>query len=212
MFVIGGMPGKLEDRPGFAAKWLKACAKSGQPSDPRTLLEDPPASLDPAGLAVKAVAEQADPARYLRRLREAIFLEGAKADRGDALFGFAREVGNLDLDRLHIAFGSNGTVEAFAADRERAEGVELPSLSVEGGEPISEPERWREAVLAAGAEAKPLPGIEEALRHYGTMTTPEVAAVCDLPGPRGPAELFRLALEFRVSARRVLGGELWSAA
>jgi hypothetical protein len=36
--------------------------------------------------------------------------------------------------------------------------------------------------------------------------------VCDLPGPRAAAELWRLALEWRVRPRRVLGGELWSPA
>jgi hypothetical protein len=36
---------------------------------------------------------------------------------------------------------------------------------------------------------------------FGTMATPEVAAVCDMPGPRAPAELWRLALDWRVKAR-----------
>ena len=67
--------------------------------------------------------------------------------------------------------------------------------------------------MAAGAEpADGWPGVEEALRRFGAMATPEVAAVCDLPGPRAPAELWRLALEWRVRARRVCGGELWELA
>jgi hypothetical protein len=49
--------------------------------------------------------------------------------------------------------------------------------------------------------------VEEALRTYGRMATPEVAEVCDLPGPRAPAELWRLALEWR--ARH--DGYFWSA-
>jgi hypothetical protein len=39
-----------------------------------------------------------------------------------------------------------------------------------------------------------------------------VAAACDLPGPRAPAELWRLALEWRVKPRRAVGGELWEPA
>jgi hypothetical protein len=39
-----------------------------------------------------------------------------------------------------------------------------------------------------------------------------VAAVCDLPGPRAAAELWRLALEWRVRSRPVLWGELWTLA
>jgi predicted DsbA family dithiol-disulfide isomerase len=213
-YVLGDMSARWNDLPGFAASWLEGAARSGQPADPRTLLQDPPASPVPAHLAVRAVAEQADPGPYLRRLRERIALEGFKADRGDALFDLARELAqtrSLDLDRLDIAFRSNGTVEEVAADHERAAGVELPSLSVEGGEPLPDPAAWRGALVAAGAEPGPLPGVLEALQRFERMTTAEVSAVCDLPGPRAPGELWRLALEWRVRPHPVLGGHLWSA-
>ena len=44
------------------------------------------------------------------------------------------------------------------------------------------------------------------------MADPEVAAVCDLPGPRAAAELWRLALEWRARPERVLGADMWSPA
>jgi hypothetical protein len=44
------------------------------------------------------------------------------------------------------------------------------------------------------------------------MATPEIALVCDLPGPRAPAELWQLALEWRVRAERLGTGHLWSLA
>jgi hypothetical protein len=72
----------------------------------------------------------------------------------------------------------------------------------------------RAAAVSAGAVAGPaaaLP-VEEALRRFGTMATSEVAAVCDLPGPRAPAELWRLATEWRVRAERVGTDYLWSLA
>jgi hypothetical protein len=53
--------------------------------------------------------------------------------------------------------------------------------------------------------------VEEALRRFGALATPEVAAVCDLPGPRAAAELWRLAVDWQVRAELTLGGELWSA-
>jgi predicted DsbA family dithiol-disulfide isomerase len=78
----------------------------------------------------------------------------------------------------------------------------------------------REASPGASREASPgdgggtgaPPGIEDALRRFGSMATAEVAAVCDLPGPRAPAELWRLALEWRVRAERLGTGYLWSLA
>jgi hypothetical protein len=54
--------------------------------------------------------------------------------------------------------------------------------------------------------------VEDALRRFGSMATAEVAAVCDLPGPRAPAELWRLALDWRVRAERVGTDYLWSLA
>jgi hypothetical protein len=54
--------------------------------------------------------------------------------------------------------------------------------------------------------------VEDALRRFGTMSTAEVSAVCDLPGPRAPAELWRLAMEWRVKPERLGTGHLWSLA
>jgi hypothetical protein len=67
-------------------------------------------------------------------------------------------------------------------------------------------------VAAAGAAGGALPGVEEAVRRFGTMATAEVAAVCDLPWPRAAAQLWALAADLRLRAERVLGGELWSVA
>jgi predicted DsbA family dithiol-disulfide isomerase len=208
-YVISGTRGAQPD----PREWLDAAAATGMPVDPRGIMADAPASTQPAGLAVKAVAEQADPGPFLRRVREAIFLERRRVDRGDALLDVAREVvPELDLDTLRIAFGSHGPVEALGADFERAAGSPRPALVVDGAvvdgrAPFAE---WRAALVAAGAQPRDgTLGIEDALRRFGACTTAEIAALCDLPGPRAPAELWRLALDWRVRARRVLGGELW---
>ena len=208
-FVIVGLQ---RDAAALAYDIVEAAAESGMPADARVFLRDPPTSTHPAGLAITAVAEQGDPGPYIRRLREAILLERRRMDTAPALLDAARDVGGLDLERLRIGFGSNAIVERFGADIERGRGVTTPAIAFGGGEPVP-PERWREAALAAGAEpVDGFPGVEEALRRFGALATPEVAAVCDLPGPRAPAELWRLALEWRVRPRRVVGGELWELA
>jgi putative protein-disulfide isomerase len=218
-FVIVGLRRRIEPRDAgaLALDTVDAAIESGMPADPRVFMRDPPTSTHPAGLALHAVAEQGDPARYLRRLREAIFLEGRRMDTAPALLDAAREAVGLDLDRLRVDFGSNAIVERFGADLERGRGVRTPAYAFGGGERIEgfgPYERVRAAALAAGAEpaADGFPGVEDALRRFGPMTTAEVAAACDLPGPRGPAELWRLALEWRVRPRRAAGGELWEPA
>jgi predicted DsbA family dithiol-disulfide isomerase len=235
-FVIVGLQRRIEDGAGLGMAALDAAEASGMPVDPRVFLRDPPSSTHPAGLAVAAVSEQHGGSRvaaYLRRLREAILLEGRRMDTAPALLDAARETGGLDLERLKIDFGSNAIVERFGADLERAGAVaaehhepgsgrvRIPSVefrgaggAIHGVYGCAPYERWREAALAAGAEpaAGPAPDVEGALARFGALATPEVAAACDLPGPRAPAELWRLALEWRVRPRRVLGGELWEGA
>jgi predicted DsbA family dithiol-disulfide isomerase len=231
-FVIVGLRRRIEpaDAARLALDCVDAAAESGMPVDPRVFLRDPPSSTHPAGLAIAAVGEQGDPAPFIRRLREAILLEGRRMDTAPALLDAARETGGLDLERLKLDFGSNAILERFAADLERGRGVTTPAFAfarpaegdagdegeargsgprVEGYGPY---ERVREAALAAGAAVAGdgFPGVEEALRRFGALATPEVAAACDMPGPRAPAELWRLALEWRVRPRRVPGGELWT--
>jgi predicted DsbA family dithiol-disulfide isomerase len=235
-FVIVGLERRIEDGRTLALAALEAADASGMPLDARVFLTHPPSSTHPAGLAVAAVAEQHGGSRvsaFLRRLREAILLEGRRMDTAPALLDAAREAGGLDLERLKIDFGSNAIVERFGADIERAgavaaehrepgtERVRIPSVEFRGADGavhgvygFAPHERWREAALAAGAEpsGEPAPGVEAALQRFGALATPEVAAACDLPGPRAPAELWRLALEWRVRPRRALGGEMWQPA
>jgi putative protein-disulfide isomerase len=217
-FVIVGLHRQIQgpEAAALALACLDAAAESAMPVDARVFMRDPPSSTHPAGLAIAAVSEQGDPGPYIRRLREAILLEGRRMDTAPALLDAARESGGLDLDRLKLDFGSNAILERFAADLERGSGATTPTFVFGDGEPVAgygPYERLRAAVVAAGAEPTgAFPGVEDALRRFGTLATPEVAAVCDLPGPRAPGELWRLALEWRVRPRRVGGGELWEAA
>jgi predicted DsbA family dithiol-disulfide isomerase len=233
-FVIVGMRAQLDDGPDLANEALEASAASEMPVDARVFLRDPPSSTHPAGIAVHAVAEQAGGARvraYLRRLQEAILLERRRMDSAPALLDAAREIGGLDLDRLRVDFGSSAVLERFGADLERARTaapeehepskgrIRLPSIEFRGEDGdvhgvygYAPWKGWRAAAVAAGAAPTwdGAPGVEEALRRYGSMATPEVALVCDLPGPRAAAELWRLAQEWRIRARRVVGGEMWT--
>lgn len=218
-FVIGGLAREVD--PAAAQKYalasLDAAAESGQPLDARVWLRDPPRSTYPAGIAFHAVADQADPAPFLRRLREAVQLERRRMDRADTLLEAAKETGGLDVERLHVDFGSHAYVERFGEDLERARGKALPTLEFAGGATVDgdwEWEAWRTAALQAGARPRPepLPEPEQAVRRFGSMTTAEVATVTGLPAARAAAELWRLAMDFRVTARRVPGGELWTPA
>jgi hypothetical protein len=75
-------------------------------------------------------------------------------------------------------------------------------------------EAWRAAAVELGATeaGDGWPDVPAALRRFGRMAIPELDAVCDLPGPRAGAEVWRLASEWRAKRIPVLAGELWEAA
>lgn len=75
-------------------QWLQVCECSGMPLDARLWHIDPPDSSYPACLAVKAAERQGQHCAemYLRRLREAAFLECRNIAREEVLFDLAREV------------------------------------------------------------------------------------------------------------------------
>jgi hypothetical protein len=188
-------------------------------------------------MAVKAAAEQGAEAawRYLRVLREGLFCFRRKLDTTEALVEAARRAG-LDVARFRVDLASNAIVEAFAADLELTRSV--PDAARErggvaqgqGGERVVFPsgrfgddewvfglqpyEAWRDAAIAAGAQptGEPPPDVTGALRRFGQMAAVEVSTVCDLPGPRAEAELWRLAADWKVKAMRVLTGFLFQVA
>jgi putative protein-disulfide isomerase len=226
-YVMGGLARQYEgDQSPTIRDWLDASSDSGMPVDPRAW-NTPSAigSTFPACLAFKAAEEQgAESAeRYLRALREGIMCRRRKLDGAAALVDEARGAG-VDAQRFRIDLDSNAIVEAFGADLEdtRERSIEaLPLLLFSGDEGAEQRceagdgyEAWRRAAIACGAKPAegPSPTVEEALRRFGSLAAVEVAAVCDLPGPRAQAELWRLAVEWRVRPERFLTGELWALA
>ena len=234
--VMGGLAREFGPPLPIVGAWLDAAEASGMPVDPRLWLDHPPGSSYPACMAVKAAGEQGAEieAAYLRRLREGWACGRRRLDSADALTNEAREVPGLDVGRFEVDLRSHGTVERFAADLDLAAGVDaahhaegservrLPSVEfrdadgqVHGVYGVAAYDAYRTAAQAAGAsfdQCDERPTVEEALRRFERMATPEVAAVCDLAGPRAAAELWRLAGEWRVRAERRLSGELWSLA
>ena len=99
--------------------WLERAAQTRMPIDPRLWSEGPIRTTYPAGMAVKAAAEQGPEAeeRYLRGVREGLLCLRRKLDTTEALVDTARETG-LDVQRFRIDLASNAIVEAFGADLE----------------------------------------------------------------------------------------------
>lgn len=241
-WVMGGLArdylqGHEMDYDQLIVHWLDRAADSGMPIDPRLWTEGPIRTTYPACMAVKAAADQGPEAAagYLRALREGLLCFRRKLDTTEPLVEEARAAG-LDAARFRIDLKSNATVEAFGADleltravppeaRDRGgakegqggERVVFPSARFGAGEWVFglEPyEAWRQAAIAAGAtpSGEPPPDVMTALRRFGRMAAVEVSTVCDLPGPRAEAELWRLAAEWKLKAVPVVTGALFELA
>jgi hypothetical protein len=207
-YVMGGRAREFKWPLGELRVWLQTASASGMPVDARLWLDAPPKTSYPACLAVKAAAEQGLDARYLRRLREAIAVEGRRADTPDTLVDLAGDVDGMNLDRFRVDLQSNAIVELFGSDLDVARTGEVPRWEVEG-ETV---EDVLGAVRSAGAPSRPLPSVEDALKTFGRMAVAEVAQVCDLAPPRAQAELWRLAMDFRARPDEPLSPRLWSPA
>lgn len=223
-WVMGGMARQAEPE---IESWLEVMSETGMPMDPLMWLESMISSSYPACMAVKAAQEQAGDGgyRYLRQLREGLVCFRRKLDTTEALTEEARKAG-LDVERFRIDLGSHAVVEAFGTDLEAARAipnperddrVPFPTLQFGDGKPLfghTPYDDYRAAAIAAGAA--PLdavaPTVDRALKRFGTMATPEVMAVCELPEGRVEAELWRLAAELRVRPLQVLSGTLWEPA
>jgi hypothetical protein len=220
-YVMGGLARELEPpHEPRLLEWLDHADRSGMPVDPRVWTEGPIRSTYPACMAVKAAAEQGSvaAARYLRALREGLFCRRRRLDAPEALVEEARAAG-LDERRFRVDLGSHAIVEAFGADLEltRAGDFELPTFEFAGAERVAgavDHGALRAAAERAGASpaGAPWPDVPGALARFGRMAAAEVEAVCDLPGPRAHAELWRLAAEWRVRPVHVLTGPLFEAA
>jgi len=177
--------------------------------------------------------------RYLRRLREGFMCHRRKLDGPDALVEEAQRAGldtrrfriDLESNATLEAFGSDleetRTIPAAARDAGLAtpgghgsavERLAFPALRFVAGDADDRwvgadhsYEDWRVAAAAAGASpsAESPPDVAGALRRFRRLATAELEAVCDLPGPRAGAEVWRLASEWRARRVPVLFGELW---
>jgi predicted DsbA family dithiol-disulfide isomerase len=226
-YVMGGLAREFRKPLQTMRHVLDAASESGMPTDPRLWLDAPPSSSYPACQAVKAAAEQGLDGPYLRVVREGLMVDRLKLDSADALIDAARRVPSMDVERFAIDLRSHAIVEAFGADLERTRAaardgeprVPFPSFEVRGdGDEVhwiydsTDPAQLRQAALAAGGASQTLPDALGAVRRFARIATPEVAAVCDRPGPLAAADLWRMAADWQVRPERALTGDLWAPA
>lgn len=199
--------------------WDEVAERYGQPIDTSVWYSDPLASSYPPSVATHAVRAIA-PAReddYLRRIRQAVFLEGRNIARSEVLIECAETIG-LDAPKFETAFRSPTSEEAFASDLQTraSRGIRgFPTLILtgpaseqpwvmRGSQPFFRLERALGAVLGEPPKAQEVT-VEAVLQQYGSGTTREFSEVLELDEERTFAALQQAG----VVGKPVASSHLW---
>lgn len=184
-----------------APHWQAVAERYGQPIDPRVWLEDPLPSSFPPSAAVHTTRllnpglEEA----FLRRIRQAVFLEARNIARADVLRDCATDIG-LDPERFSLLLETGAGEAGFESDRAsvRAQSVRgFPTWDVSGPQ-----ERIRlrgtqvfqtlEAAVCAALGIAPstaIPSPSAALASYATGTLREFAELLQVSEPEAAIAL-----------------------
>lgn len=202
-----------------APHWDHVSTVSGQPIDSSVWLVDPPASSFPAcaaAVAVRLVAPEQE-GRYLRRLRELVFLERRNIARQEVLDMALGRI-EIDLDAWRTVIADGRAERAFEADRALARTLGahvfptlLTATESRPLRPIAQGSvgaAQLEAALLAESPLEPqrgVPSAAAALDAYGSGTTLEFAALLEVL----PAEAERRLAAVGARSTPVGGGRTW---
>ena len=200
--------------------WHEVAERYGQPIDPSVWITDPLASSYPASIAAHAVRAIAPDREedYLRRIRQALFLEARNIARSDVLIACAVDIG-LQAEQFKAALEADTTAQAFAADlaAKAQSGIRgFPTLIVagpassqpwimKGSQPFFRFERALEEALGGLPPAREV-SVEAVLQEYGSGTTREFSEVLQLDAEATEAVL----REAGATSRTLAGSRLWT--
>lgn len=202
-----------------APHWTEVAQSTGQPIDPSVWLRDPLSSSYPPSIAAHAVRlmDAAKEDAFLRRCRQALFLEARNISRVEVLAACAVDVG-LSGDEFLRAQAGVPARAAFEGDLMETRQLSVngfPTLIAQGGngqlvirghQPYARLEQAILQVTGLSGPTPPPPTAAQALSAYRSGTTREFAEVLQLS-----QENAALALIQAGAQRRELAGDaLWS--
>lgn len=208
-----------------AKRWERTATRSGMSCDGDLWFEDPIDTPYIASIAIKAAELQGkvQGLRFLRKMRELLFIEKQNMTKQENLVYAAKETG-LDIDEFKKDLQSQASIRAFQCDLKisaEMEVNELPTLVFfnenieEEGLKITGHYDYEVYVsiitemLKKKPKPQPLPTIEEFLQRYQFVATKEVAVVYDISCEEADAEMKKLALKQLVEKVPVKHGCFW---
>ncbi|MBH0161206.1 ClpXP adapter SpxH family protein [Fictibacillus sp. 26RED30] len=209
----------------IAEKWEKTASLSGMSCDGDVWLENPISAPHKATLAIKAAELQGKQQgmKFLRKLRENLFLNKQNIGNDDVLLDIARSV-NLDEDEFLSDLSSEATIKALRCDlkfSQEMDVTQIPTLIVfndktdDDGIKISGCYSYDvyvqilKEMTEVPLEPAPLPELEDFLSSYSFVATKEVSVVYQISCEEAEKRLKRLVLQQKVERVPVKYGTFW---
>ncbi|WP_307794999.1 ClpXP adapter SpxH family protein [Alkalihalobacillus sp. BA299] len=213
---------KLEE---IAKSWEKTASRTGMSCDGDLWFEDPITSPYTASIAIKAAEMQGQFAamKFLRRLRELLFLDKKNISKEDVLIECANKAG-LDVDEFIRDLHSEGAVKALQCDVKMTkelsvdysptfvffnDNIEDEGLKVTGFYPYEIFVEIIQQLLGYSPEPSPSITLEEFLSCYSFVATKEVAVVFNISIQEAERKLKRMMLQQQVERVPVKHGTFW---
>lgn len=210
----------------IAKVWERTASRSGMSCDGDVWFEDPISKPIAASVAVKAAELQGKRAgvKYLRKLREVLFLEKQNITKREILINIAESAG-LDVEEFKKDLLSDAACKAFQCDlkitREMEveesptlvffnnENIEEEGIKLSGTYPYEIYVQVLEEILQRKPRAHTPPPLEEFLSYFKFVATKEIAVVYNLSCQEVEKEMKKLLLKQTVERVPVKYGTFW---
>lgn len=228
-YLIGGKLHSCKENKSnkdLAQTWDTVANRTGMSCDGDLWLESPISSPFAASIAIKAAELQGKQIgiRYLRKLRELLFLNKRNTDKKEILLECARSIDGLDQDEFEKDLHSESAIKALQYDLKTTKemGVALfptlvffndniddEGLLVTGVYDYDVYEKVLEEMLNEKPIAAPPIFLEDFLKHYSFVATKEISVVYDLTAEEVEKEMKKLVLRQVVERIPVKHGTFW---
>lgn len=210
----------------MAQSYHETACRTGMPCDGDVWYENPTTTPYTAISAIKAAELQgkAIGAKYLRRVREALFLHKENIANPHVLINCAIRVQGMDVDEFVKDMNSSTTSQALADDRRTAkemdvestptmvffnEDVDEPGIKVEGGYTYDIYEGIIENMTDKHLKKCPPLPLEDFVSFYSLVATKEISVVYDLKLEEAHKEMRKLQLRQEVEEISTKHGSIW---
>lgn len=228
-YIVGGKLQSLngnQSNKNLAKNWEKTATRTGMSCDGDLWFEDPISTPLAASIAIKAAELQGKQmgSKYLRKLRELLFLDKKNIAKEEVLIECAQSVEGLCVDEFINDLRSDGAIKAFQCDLKTTkemgvehfptivvfnDNIEDEGLMVTGLYDYSVYVNVLEQMLGE----TPIPAnpifLEDFLKHYKFVATKEIAVVYDLTDDAVEKEMKKLVLQQIVERVPVKYGTFW---